>query len=75
MRPCAIASRLTRACTFRAGSNGRLLARSLDQLERPKEPAAANVADERVLGEALVQATLEPRAHLDHIGEQPIPLG
>ena len=44
-----------------------------DQLERPEKPAAANVADERVLGEALVQATLEPCAHLDHVGEQPIP--
>ena len=36
-----------------------------DQFEPPEQPAPANVADERVLAEALLKAPFEPRAHLD----------
>ena len=73
MRPRAIASRLTRACSFSPGIERPLARPVADQLERAEEPAPADVADERVLAEALREAPLEPCAHFVHVGEEPIP--
>ena len=72
MRPRAIASRLTRAWSLSAGSKGCFARAVGNELERPKEPAPANVADERVLPKALLEAPLKPAAHFDHVGEKAV---
>ena len=46
----------------------------LDQLERPKKPAPANVADEGVVGEAFGEAALQEVAHRDHVGNEIVAL-
>ena len=43
-----------------------------NELERPKEPAPADVADERVLPKALLEAPLKALAHCDHVGEKAV---
>ena len=49
----------------------RSLARAVgNELERPKEPAPADIADERVLPKALLEAPLKAPAHCDHVGEK-----
>src|ERR1700733_5271627 len=58
---------------FRRGIERLFAGAVADQFERPKEAASANVADKRVLAEAFLEAALQPRAHLDYVGEQVIP--
>ena len=58
---------------FRRGIERPFAGAVADQFERPKEAATTNVADERVLAEAFLETPLKPCAHLDHVGEQPIP--
>ena len=52
---------LMRACSCSAGSNGVLAGAVGDQLDAAEQAAAAQVADMRMIAEALVQARLQAR--------------
>ena len=70
MRPRAIASRFTRACSFSFGSNGSLAVAIGDQLDGLEQAAAAHIADEGMIAEPLLQPPREIRALHAHVRQQ-----